>query len=201
MDAERGDAALQPLFAAAQQGDRAALHELLAAHSGALLGFMRLHAPPRLRLLESCADLAQSTCREALADLDKFEFRHPAAFRGWLFRRALMVLRRHHRHHSAHKRDRAREVSLSAAEELALLQTYSGVASPSRQAAAREELQRFEVAFDRLPPDHRQVISLARVAQLPHEEIATTMGRSPQAVRNLLSRALAHLAELMVAER
>lgn len=192
---------LTTLFATALQGDRTALQELLAAHADALLGFMRLHAPPKLRLVESCADLAQSTCREVLEDLDRFEFRHPAAFRAWLFRRALMVMQRHARKHSAQKRDPACTVPWTAVEELALLQTYSGVLSPSRHASAREELQRFEAAFDQLPEDYRQVISLARIAQLPHEEIASVMERSPQAVRNLLSRALARLAELMVGHR
>ncbi len=198
MTSNASDPDLDTLFAAAQRGDRAALPELLAAHADALLGFMRLHTPPRLRLVESCSDLAQSTCREVLADLDRFEFRHPAAFRAWIFRRALLVLQRHARTHSAQKRDRAREIQLSAAEELALLQTYSGVVSPSRHASAREDLQRFEAAFDQLPEDYRRVISLARIAQLPHEEIAVVMERSTQAVRNLLSRALARLAEVMV---
>ena len=187
---------LAALFAAAQHGDRGALPALLAAHANALLGFVRLHASARLRLVESCSDLAQSTCREALQDLDRFEFQHPAAFRAWLFgddgaAAASPAC-------TAQKRDPARAVSLSAAEELALLQTYAGVVSPSRHAAAREELRRFEAAFDQLPEDYRQVISLARIAQLPHEQIAETMQRSPQAVRNLLSRALARLAELMV---
>ena len=195
---EPGDSALQPLFAAAYAGDRDAVRELLVAHSDALLGFMRLHASPRLRLLESCSDLAQSTCREVLQDLEHFEFRHPAGFRAWLFRRALMVLQRHQRHHEAQKRDARRAVSLSAAEEMALLQTYSGVLTPSRHAAAREELARFEAVFDELPEDYRQVISLARIARLPCEQIAITMNRTPQAVRKLLSRSLARLAELMV---
>lgn len=188
----------ETLFARAQDGDRSVLPELLAAHADALVGFLRLHSTPRLRLLESAADLAQSTCREVLEDLDRFEFRDPASFRAWIFQRALMVLQRRQRYHSAQKRDAARAVELSAAEERALLDTYSGVLSPSRHAAAREELQRFEHAFDTLPADYQQVISLARVAQLPHAQIAAVMDRSEPAVRNLLSRALARLAETMV---
>ena len=149
-------------------------------------------------MVESCADLAQSTCREVLQDLDRFEFENPAAFRGWLFRRALMVVQRHQRRFSAEKRDPQREMNLTAAEQLALVQTYCGVMSPSRHASAREELERFEAAFDQLPDDYRQVISLARIAELPHEQIAEAMERSQPAVRNLLSRALARLAELLV---
>lgn len=186
------------LFARAQDGDRSVLPVLLAAHADALVGFLRLHSTPRLRLLESAADLAQSTCREVLEGLDRFEFRDPASFRAWIFQRALMVLQRRQRYHSAQKRDAARAIELSAAEERALLDTYSGVLTPSRHAAAREELQRFELAFDQLPADYQQVISLTRIAQLPHAQVAAVMERSEQAVRNLLSRALARLAEVMI---
>jgi RNA polymerase sigma factor (sigma-70 family) len=189
------------LFARAQQGDRSVLPDLLAAHAEALVGFLRLHSSPRLRLLESAADLAQSTCREVLQGLDRFEFRDPASFRAWIFQRALMVLQRRQRYHSARKRDAARQVELSAAEERALLDTYSGVLSPSRHAAAREDLERFEAVFDQLPADYQQVISLARIGQLPHAQIAAVMERSEPAVRNLLSRALARLAELMVGSK
>ncbi len=186
------------LFARARDGDRSVLPDLLAAHAAALVGFLRLHSTPQLRLLESATDLAQSTCREVLESLDRFEFRDSASFRAWMFQRALMVLQRRQRYHGAQKRDAARQVELSAAEERALLDTYTGVVSPSRHAQAREELARFEAAFDQLPADYQQVISLTRIAELPHAHVAEVMERSEQAVRNLLSRALARLAELMI---
>ena len=62
---------------------------------------------------------------------------------------------------------------------------------------AREELERIESAFDRLPEEYREVITLARIAGLSRAEIAERMGRREGAVRTLLSRALARLAELL----
>ena len=47
-----------------------------------------------------------------------------------------------------------------------------------------------EAAFDSLPDDYREVITLARIAGLSHAEIARQMARSESAVRMLLSRAL-----------
>jgi RNA polymerase sigma-70 factor (ECF subfamily) len=63
-------------------------------------------------------------------------------------------------------------------------------------AMAREELSRFEEAFDRLPKDYQDVIILSRLAEMSHGEIATALGRTEGATRNLLYRALARFAEL-----
>ena len=50
-------------------------------------------------------------------------------------------------------------------------------------------------ALDKLSGDYRKVIYLARVEGLPMKEIATHMGRSPEAVKKLLGRALEKLRE------
>ncbi len=61
----------------------------------------------------------------------------------------------------------------------------------------RETIDLIERAFEELPDDHRQVILLARLVGLSRKEIADEMGRSEVAVRNLLSRALSQLAEIL----
>jgi RNA polymerase sigma-70 factor (ECF subfamily) len=58
----------------------------------------------------------------------------------------------------------------------------------------RERIARLEAAFDRLPADYREVITLTRIVGLPHREVAEAMGRSETASRMLLYRALAELA-------
>ena len=55
-------------------------------------------------------------------------------------------------------------------------------------------LFRSELAFETLPEDHREVISLSRIVGLPHKEVGEQMGRSEEATRQLLRRALAGLA-------
>jgi RNA polymerase sigma factor (sigma-70 family) len=57
-----------------------------------------------------------------------------------------------------------------------------------------EELERLEAAFDRLPDDYREVITLARLVGLPLAAIGRQMGgRSEGAVSMLLARALTRL--------
>jgi RNA polymerase sigma-70 factor (ECF subfamily) len=59
----------------------------------------------------------------------------------------------------------------------------------------REELERVERAFDTLRDEQREVISLAHVVGMSRAEIAAQLGKSEGAVRTMLSRALAELAE------
>ena len=58
-------------------------------------------------------------------------------------------------------------------------------------------MRRIESAFDQLSETQRQVISLHRIAGLSHPAIAQELGKTPGAVRTILSRALARLSELL----
>ena len=60
---------------------------------------------------------------------------------------------------------------------------------------AQEQADRVEAALERIPEDYREVIVLSRYAGLSHAEIGEEMGRSQVAIRSLLSRALAQLAD------
>ena len=77
---------------------------------------------------------------------------------------------------------------------------YSGLCTPSRDAAAREELARAEAALARLSEEHREVIVLARIVGLSHAQIAEKLGTTEVATRSLLHRALARLAVEMGGE-
>jgi RNA polymerase sigma-70 factor (ECF subfamily) len=62
---------------------------------------------------------------------------------------------------------------------------------------AKEAVERIEAALDALPEDYREVITLAKLVGLSRAEIGEVMGRSEGAVRTLLFRAQARLAELL----
>lgn len=179
----------------AEAGDRRALEEMLSAHVARLRGYIRLRMGPRVRSKESSEDLVQSVCREALERLDEFEFRGESSFRNWLFRTAEHKVVDRGRFYTRDKRDAARERSVHAgAEDGDTLRGLESLFTPSRDAAAHEELERLAEAFAQLPPDYQEVILLARVVGLPHAEIAERMGKSVSATWTLLSRALARLA-------
>lgn len=174
------------------QGPPFDLPELLVRYRPLVEAFLRLRVHGLVARKESVSDLAQSVCREALEHAARLGLRDEAAFRRWLFTEAVRKVADRFEHWHAHKRDADREV-----DDAALLDCYRSICTPSRAAAAREELARVEQAFARLDDDQRQVILLARVAALAHADVAREMNRSEGATRVLLHRALARLSGLL----
>jgi RNA polymerase sigma-70 factor (ECF subfamily) len=185
----------------ARRGDRGALEDLLQSQLPGLRAYVRLRSGALLRAKESTSDLVQSICREALLDLSSFSGSHENVFRQWLYSIAYRKILDRHRFFTADRRAAARERPIrsgaSASTDQGLLQCYATLCTPSREAEAREEIARIERAFDALPDDYREVLTLARIVGLSHREIAERLGRGEEAVRKLLSRARARLAILL----
>lgn len=182
----------QDLVQAAAQADKQALERLLVRQLPQLHGFLRLRMGKLLRLRETPDDLVQSVAREALAELSQLEWRGEAAFRHWLFTRALHKLTDKARYLNAQCRDPGREVT--PADSRALLDCYGALCTPSRELATAEALRAIEDAFDELPADYQEAITLYRLCGLDYAQIAERMGRSEGAVRNLVYRGLSRLA-------
>jgi|ETNmetMinimDraft_26_1059896.scaffolds.fasta_scaffold157447_1 RNA polymerase sigma-70 factor (ECF subfamily) len=190
------------LIEAAKKGESMALDQLMREHLPGLRAFVRLRASPVIRAKESCSDLVQTVCREALGDLDHFEYRGEASFRNWLYKRAVNKLGNRLQHYKAEKRDPAKEIAWPGSSPGAnpLSACYASICSPSHHAIKNERLEAIESAFDRLPEDYREVIVQARIVGLSHAEIAEQLERGEGAVRMLLSRALIRLAKLVEEE-
>lgn len=183
------------LVAAAQQQERPAIEQLLVRHLPGLEAFVRLRMGAAMRGMLTAPDLVQSVCREVLEDLTDFEFRGEAPFRHWLYVRAENKLREKHRFHHADKRSVQKEVSLPDASTF--LPAYRQMCTPSQDLQVKETMQRVEAAFDLLPDDYREAITLHKLCGLSHAEIAERMNRSEGAVRNLVYRGISRLALLV----
>lgn len=183
---------LSRLVERASAGDASAVQSLLLQHLPALRAFLRLKVGPALLARESTSDLAQSVCRDILENAAQFRFGGEAEFRKWLFTTAMRKVADRHEHWQAKKRRADRELPFADDEEAAGL---LGIYTPSRQAMDREELARVEAAFLRLAPEKQDVILMARLMGLSHAQVAAELGKSEVAVRSMLSRALAELAD------
>ncbi|MCU0866251.1 MAG: sigma-70 family RNA polymerase sigma factor [Planctomycetes bacterium] len=173
--------------------DPHAREQLLIRQLPRLQAWLRLRMGPKLRAREEPEDLVQSVAREALAELGDFEWRGEAAFRHWLYTRARHKLQDRIKFVQAQRRDPAREVAPNDSDE-SLLACYGTLCTPSRDLAAREAMQRIEAAFDELPDDYQEAITLHRLCGLDYAEIAARLQRSEGAVRNLVYRGLSRLA-------
>lgn len=170
------------------------IDELLERHLPGLRAFVRLRAGPVVRRCESESDLTQSVCREVLEHADRFRHGDEPGFRRWLYTTALRKILDRHDHWLAAKRDVQRD---EGGGDTALAETYRTFSTPSQHATRREEIERVERAFDQLSDEQREVVSLAHLVGLSRGEIAAQMQKSEGAVRTMLSRALAQLAELL----
>lgn len=188
----------------ARQGDEKALGELLHRYLPDLHAYVRLRAGGMLLARESSADLVQSICREALGELDDFEYQGEGPFRSWLYTLAQRKLATRYSYHLAQKREIGRESPLPSLGEqdgsradIDLADSYANLFSPSKRLAAKELVEQVEGAFAQMPDHYREVLLLSRSEGLSHEEIAERTGRTTGSVRMLLSRALAELARLL----
>lgn len=156
---------------------------------------MRLKSGPKLRERESCSDIVQSACREAISDIGRLDCPDEPAFRRWLVAVAHHKVLAKAAHHGRARRDADREQPGAGVESVA--DAYRSIASPSRAAAASELAQRMEKAMDGLAESDRDIIVQVRLLGRSTTEIAAELGKTELAVRKMLSRARARLGLLL----
>jgi RNA polymerase sigma-70 factor, ECF subfamily len=179
------------LFDATTRGDRQALDQLMQRYLPQLHAFVHARLGPKLRALEGSVDVVQSVCRELVAAREDFDFRGEDRFRAWLFTTALNKVRERHRRLLGHQRN----VEYGAPDADAAAATMANLLTPSQDAIGNETTTAVREALAALDEEHREVITLARFAGLPHRVIAEVMERSEDATRQLLARALRNLAQ------
>jgi RNA polymerase sigma-70 factor (ECF subfamily) len=183
---------LQEALGLARSGDRAAFDRLIHAHEGALRSQLAIQLGEGLRGRVEVDDLLQDALLRAFTSLPQFRGETASEFHSWLAGIAHHTVLDRARRLTAQKQDYRREVALGeggAAGDVA--QAAAAVLSSPSQALRREErLARLLAAVEKLAPDHREVIRLSLIEQLPSEEVARRLQRSPKAVSMLLLRAV-----------
>lgn len=152
------------------------------------------------------SDAVQQTLLEAWKGWDNFRGSAEPQRLAWL-RQILAHQLAHLARHFAgtQMRDVAREVSIheSICQSAARLDSLLPAPdlTPSENAAGNEQRLLLASVLNGLPADYRQVILLRNIEDLPHEEIARRMDRTPGAVRMLWVRALAALRDAVEARQ
>jgi RNA polymerase sigma-70 factor (ECF subfamily) len=174
------------LLGAAREGDMSAIEALFSRHRGRLLAFLQLAMSPMLARRVSHEDILQETLLEASRKLGAFEPRGPSSFYAWLVAIARFKIAEAERAMQAHKR--ARE------EPLVADPAQSGT-SPSMGAMRVERAEHLRAALARLPDAQAEALSLRYLEGLSLAEAAQRMQRSESALKALVTRAFAVLAE------
>lgn len=178
----------------AVEGDRSALESLLERSQGRLRRIATRLVGPRLRERVSVSDIVQSCYVEIIRSIRGFRDTSEGSFEAWSRKVLENGVRRKCRYFSAEKR--AGETDDTSLES----EPAGSAPTPSRAAVNAESLQRLERAMTRLSDEHREIVRMRIIEGKPHDEIAAALGRSPTAVRMLLSRARAKLSLALAAK-
>jgi RNA polymerase sigma-70 factor (ECF subfamily) len=178
------------LLRAARDGSPEALGQLYERCAGRLLAVIRLRMGRELRARLESRDILQNALMKSFQHLDQFEGGDGASLMGWLARIAENEIRDQADFQHRQRRDVAVGISIddSQAPDLA-----ARVRSALSQAILSEEATLLEEALEALEPDHREVIVLRKLEDLSFREVGARMGRSEDACRMLLARAMTAL--------
>jgi RNA polymerase sigma-70 factor, ECF subfamily len=194
---------LELLMDKARAGDLSARGRLLELYRNYLRLVARslIRAPLTLQL--DASDLVQETFLKAHRDFAQFAGSAERELVAWLRQILVRTLANQAKHHRTRGRDQRRQESLDVLLDRSSLaiqqQLADSIASPSSHAVQREQAVLLADALARLPADYREVFILRNLEQVPVDEIATRMGRSPNAVRKLWGRAMVALKQAMEA--
>jgi RNA polymerase sigma-70 factor (subfamily 1) len=187
----------------AQAGDSEALQEIFGRYSARILAIARLRLGGNLRGHLESVDVAQSVLLDAFKNLGDFRGETEGAFLHWMSRMIENKIRDKADYFGAAKRTPPSPlVALAGCGQddgsLQVANTAASGDTPSVKAAINEDVLRLNSALSALPEDYKEVIILARYEGLSFGEIAKHLGKSPDACRMLLGRALTRLTEVFM---
>jgi len=143
-------------------------------------------------------DVVQDVLINALQGLGDFTYENEGDFIRWLSKIAENSLRDDLDKLHADKRDIRKEVRLGGYGSTTgggILEIPGPVdnTTPSVVMSKGEDLAKLEKAIDTLKPEYKEVVVLTKIEGLSYSQIGDRLGKSPDAVRMLLSRAMAAL--------
>ena len=189
------------LVALAKDGNESALNQLWKVYGARVHWIMRLRMGAELRSKLESMDLAQDALLSALGGLGNFTYSNEGDFLRWLSTIAENRLRDNLDKLHADKRDIRKEACLdnNGPANLGGFVNPLGpidATTPSVIMSRKEELEQLEKAIDTLKPEYREVIFLTKIEGLTYKEISPRLGKSDEAVRKLVSRAMAALTSV-----
>ena len=184
----------QRLISLAKNGDESAFDHLCEAYGERVLRIVRLRMGRELRSKMESMDLVQDAFISALRGLENFTYANEGDFLRWMSRIAENRIRDNLEKLHANKRDIRKEIPLNSnrrAKQDSFVRRTGPVdlTTPSVIMSRKEDWNKLEKAMDKLNPEYKQVILLAKMEGLSHKEIAERLNKNPH------SRALTTLTQ------
>ncbi|MBT3604453.1 MAG: sigma-70 family RNA polymerase sigma factor [Candidatus Latescibacteria bacterium] len=180
----------QKLITRCQNGDIQAFRELVERYEDRIYALAcSIVGDP-----EAAKDVAQEAFIRAYKALNRFEGK--SSFYTWLYRIATNVCL-----NAAQKEQRRIDsVSLDGLQEKHDIsaERFFATEAPENDIERIDLRQQIDKVLEHLSPDHRAVVVLKDIEDLSQEEIADTLGVSVGTIKSRLSRARAHLRDLLL---
>ena len=188
----------QELITLAKDGDESALGQLCGVYAERVRWMVRFRMSKELRSKLESMDLVQDVLIHALGGLGDFTYKNEGDFVRWLSKIAENALRDSLDKLHADKRDIYKELPLddygpSTGGRVLGAAGPLDTTTPSVIMSRKEDLAKLEKAIDELKPEYREVIVLTKIEGLSYGQIGSRLGKSADAVRMLVSRAMAAL--------
>jgi RNA polymerase sigma-70 factor (ECF subfamily) len=185
----------QVLLRRVQTGDKKALNELYNRYQMRVLAAVRARLGAELRGKLDSWDVVQDALLASLKNVEAFNQTSEGAFLNWLSKVVENRIRDQLDYFRARKRDHRLEKPLAGsgtADSSAPLDLpeKAGSPTPSQVLVLSEDLARLEKAMDQLPEESRELIVAVKIEGRTYDEIAQAMGKSSDAVRMQVKRAL-----------
>jgi len=176
------------LLRRAQAGDEQARDDLLARYLPRLERWASRRLPLSVRTMLDTGDIVQEAVIGALRHLNALEIRTEKSFEVYLKRASTNRLIDIYRRPRHHREEVNEEIPADGPSALDLV-------------IGREALERYEDALETLSEQDCQIIVMHTELGLDHNVIADELGKSPDAARMALARALKRLAVAMQRSR
>jgi RNA polymerase sigma-70 factor (subfamily 1) len=193
------DRKTQHLITLAREGDETSLNQLCRVYAERVLWLVRLRMGKELRSKLESMDIVQDALIYAVRDLGDFKYKTEGDFVRWLSGVVENRIRDNLDKLHANKRDIRKEVRLNS-DQMAPEDSYVRAAepidtkTPSAIMSRSEDFDRLAKAIDTLKPEYREVIILTKIEGFSYQEIGGKLGKSADAVRMLVSRAMGTLS-------
>lgn len=178
------------LLQQARQGSREAVNALFERYGQRLHALIRLRLGPQLRRRLESRDILQATLLKAFEGFERFEGSGSRSLMAWMGTIARDEICDQADFYGRQKRDAARDTTLDERVDPVAQQMIHTEAS---RLVLEEDSQRLEQALDGLGDTQREIILLRYYEELSFPEISQRLGKSPDACRMQLARAMATL--------
>jgi RNA polymerase sigma-70 factor (ECF subfamily) len=181
----------QKLISRCQNGEVQAFRELVERYEDRIYAL----ACSIIGNPEAAKDLTQESFVRAYKALKRFEGK--SSFYTWLYRISTNVCL-NAAQKDQRRLDRVSLDGLQASHPISAERLF-GTEEPENDMERIDFREQIDKVLNCLSPDHRAVVVLKDIEDLSQEEIADTLGVSVGTVKSRLSRARAHLREMLLA--